>query len=359
MSDAGPKQVHLVASSGGHLELLAAVAPALADYDLTWVTPDSDRARTLEAAGDRLEPIPFYGRDPFLLLRHLRRVVPLVASEGPRMVVTAGAGPAVPFCLLARLLGGKIVFIETMARVTNSSISGSILSRIASRVIVQWPEMLDVYRGALLCQPALLSDIRPRRAIVGDGTFVAVGTHVQPFDRLLTAVDRAVGSGLLPAPATGQSGRARYEPTHVEVAPFMSPNDINDSMERARYVVCHAGSGIISSALRAGRRPIVMPRLEAHGEHVDDHQVQIVEKLVDAGLVIRLTGELTEEHLAAADRPLEPAGPGGDAHGSPPIAATLAAALLELEELDWLAPSRGWRRAVGRKYLSRHAVDRA
>lgn len=355
-SEAKPHRLYLVASTGGHLELLTAVAPILAAYELTWITPESKRARALEAGGDRLETVPFYGRNPFRLLRHLRRVVPLVARERPQVVLTTGAGPAVPFCLLARLFGARIVFIETMARVTNASISGSILSRIAYRVMVQWPDMRNVYRGAQLCQPALLSDVRPRQAPTGAGTFVAVGTHVQPFDRLLSAVDDALGRGVLPAPATGQSGVSRYEARHLDLSAFMPPADIDETIEQARYVVCHAGSGLIASALRAGHRPIVMPRLKRHGEHVDDHQLQIANKLEEVGLVVCVDGELTAAHLTAADAALDPARL-KHADEMPSISEALAACL---EDLDGDTPSRpAPKRWVWRKSARRHAVDEA
>jgi UDP-N-acetylglucosamine--N-acetylmuramyl-(pentapeptide) pyrophosphoryl-undecaprenol N-acetylglucosamine transferase len=350
-----PTRLHLVASSGGHLELLAAVSPALSGHELVWVTPDSERARALEAAGGRLETIPFYGRNVLRLVRHLCRVVPLVLRERPRLVVTTGAGPTVPFCLLTRLLRGKVVFIETMARVTDSSISGRILSRIASAAMVQWPEMLEVYRGAHLCRPALLSDVRPRPARDGEGTFVALGTHVQGFDRLLGAVDTAVGSGLLPGPAHGQSGTSAYRAEHVRLEPYMTPEAIDDAMRRARYIVCHAGSGIISSSLRAGHRPIVMARLHAHGEHVDDHQTQIVQKLAGVGLVVPIDGELTPEHLAAADEPLDPAALDEGHNGALTITATLVE---RLEALDGRS-GRDRRWTIRRKSARRHAVDQA
>jgi UDP-N-acetylglucosamine--N-acetylmuramyl-(pentapeptide) pyrophosphoryl-undecaprenol N-acetylglucosamine transferase len=342
-----------VASTGGHLELLAAVSSSLDGYERVWVTPESDRAHDLERRGDRLEPIPFYGRRPLKLLAHLARVIPLVLRDRPRLVVTSGAGSAVPFCVAARVVGARIVFVETMARVTNASVSGRILSRIAQRSIVQWPEMLNVYRGATLCQPALLSDIQPSGPRTGEGVFVALGTHVQPFDRLLRAVDDALARGILAVPAIAQSGVSHYEARHIALTPFMQPGEIDRAMAAARYIVCHAGSGIIAAALRAGHRPIVMPRRSANGEHVDGHQLQLVGKLAQAGLVVRLDDELTGLHLTAADEPLDPAQLPAQPGAPSEIPAALAAALAELDEDRTRAP---WRRTP-RKSVHAHAVD--
>jgi UDP-N-acetylglucosamine--N-acetylmuramyl-(pentapeptide) pyrophosphoryl-undecaprenol N-acetylglucosamine transferase len=301
------QRLHLVSSSGGHLELLAALLPAFAGHERTWVTAESSRARAIEASGEQVEIVSFYGRNPLRLIRHLKQVVALFLDDLPNTVVTTGAGTAVPFCVLARLLGANIIFIETMARVRDSSISGRILTRLASRSMVQWPEMLRVYREARLCRPELLRDVRVGAPAPGEGTFVSVGTHVSPFDRLLAAVDQAVDQGVLPGPAVGQAGVSTYAANKVSLEPFMSPDDIAERIRRCRYVVCHAGCGIISAALREGRRPLVMPRLKRYGEHVDDHQLQIVEKLAAMDLVVPLDGPIGPEDVAAAERPLRDA----------------------------------------------------
>jgi UDP-N-acetylglucosamine--N-acetylmuramyl-(pentapeptide) pyrophosphoryl-undecaprenol N-acetylglucosamine transferase len=323
---ANGQRLHLVASSGGHLELLAAVLPALAGHERVWITTDSNRARALEAAGDEVHIVSFYGRNPFRLIGHLRQVAGLLLRDRPRTVVSTGAGTAVPFCVLARLLGAELIFIETMARVTDSSITGRILTRLASVSMVQWPEMLEVYPKARLCRPELLREVKSGATAPGEGTFVAVGTHVQPFDRMLAAVDEAVGTGALPGPAVGQAGVSAYAAENISLRPFMAPDEITEAIRRARYVVCHAGCGIVSTALREGRRPLVMPRLKRRGEHVDDHQLQIVEKLAALDLVVPIDGPITPEHVAAAEGPLIPAGSNGSAE-LPWIEEALAEAL--------------------------------
>jgi UDP-N-acetylglucosamine--N-acetylmuramyl-(pentapeptide) pyrophosphoryl-undecaprenol N-acetylglucosamine transferase len=70
-------------------------------------------------------------------------------------------------------------------------------------------------------------------------------------------------------------------------------------------VVCHGGAGIISSALAAGRKPIVVPRRAALGEHVDDHQYQLTRKLAEWGLVVPAEDHLTAADVEAARRPLQ------------------------------------------------------
>jgi UDP-N-acetylglucosamine--N-acetylmuramyl-(pentapeptide) pyrophosphoryl-undecaprenol N-acetylglucosamine transferase len=295
-----PPRLHLAASPGGHLDLLMSLRP-FAGWRCTWITATGKRAEALKGAGLEVYLLPEYGRSPRRLLAHVARASLLVIRDRPRFVVTSGAGVVVPFCLLAWLFGAKLVFVETMARVTSPSASGRVLSRVACRVLVQWPEMTRVYRGATLCRPALLEGGALRVAQSGSGTFVAVGTHGQPFDRVLRMVDRAVAAGLLPDPVEAQSGICSYRPRNYTTRRWMSADEIKYAVDNAEYVVCHAGSGIVSAALRSGKRPLVLARRAHFGEHVDDHQEQIVRKLGELGVAVALDGdEISEEQVQAA-----------------------------------------------------------
>jgi len=292
--------VHLAASGGGHLELLTSLAHELEDYRIVWVASPGARAARLLEAGEIVRLLPNPGRRALGYGANLRACLGALARERPRVVIAAGAGSIVPFSVLARAVGAKVIFIETMARVTDPSASGRVLSRIACQALVQWPEMGRVYKRSIVCRPALFEQVSPPRGD-GEGTFVAVGTHSQPFDRLLELVDRAVDSGLLPAPIRAQVGVSRYRPRTYRARPWLAPHEIEEAVHAARYVVCHAGSGIISSALRAGRRPLVLARLRRHGEHFDDHQTQLAGRLHELGLAVALGERLTAEDLRKAD----------------------------------------------------------
>ena len=67
-----------------------------------------------------------------------------LVRERPRAIISAGPGPAVPASLLAKLLGVKVIFIETGSRIFALSASGKILYRVADLFIVQWPELLPL-----------------------------------------------------------------------------------------------------------------------------------------------------------------------------------------------------------------------
>jgi beta-1,4-N-acetylglucosaminyltransferase len=105
--------------------------------------------------------------------------------------------------------------------------------------------------------------------------FVTVGTHHQPFHRLLGAV-----ASLAPLDEiVVQHGDAPAPPEADLAVAYLSPSEIEGYVDRARAVVMHAGVGSFVVAWRAGHVPVMVPRLRRHGEHVDDHQAQLVRAL--------------------------------------------------------------------------------
>jgi UDP-N-acetylglucosamine--N-acetylmuramyl-(pentapeptide) pyrophosphoryl-undecaprenol N-acetylglucosamine transferase len=293
------------ASAGGHLDLLTALAGQVLDgRPSVWVTSDTPRGQALRDQQEVVELVPEYGRSPLRLLANLRAAAGILRRHRPEVLVTSGAGVVVPFCLLARLFGARVVMIETMARVTSPSMSARVLSRIADTTVVQWPELRDSLPDAVVCRPALLEGIPETNGSAGTGTFVAVGTHEVPFDRMLGSVERAVADGTLPGPVRAQVGSATWSPDGVETSQWLARAELEAGIAAAEVVVCHAGAGIISSALTAGRRPIVVPRRAELGEHVDDHQFQLARKLGEWQLVVPVEESIEPGDVERVRRPL-------------------------------------------------------
>jgi UDP-N-acetylglucosamine transferase subunit ALG13 len=112
--------------------------------------------------------------------------------------------------------------------------------------------------------------------------FVTVGTNEARFDRLL----RAVAAVQTDEHFVIQHGHSvpteRAQADFVEFLPF---ERIVETMRQARAVVTHAGVGSIVVSLANGKRPVVVPRLKAYHEAVDDHQLQLGRRFAQAGLV--------------------------------------------------------------------------
>lgn len=322
--------VCLAASHGGHLELLRALDEAYRERRHVFVTPPSVQADELRAGGRRVATVLNPGRSPLLLARNAVQALRIARRERPRVVVCSGADASAAFAVWAKLLGARLLFVETMARVHRGSATGRLLRPLADRILVQWPELLGSYPGAEVCRPALLEGI-PASSPPGRGTFVALGTDRRPFDRLLRLVDRAAGAGLLPNPVVAQAGASRYAPRHVEAHERLPGDQFAAAIRDSEVVVCHGGSGTIALALRSGRVPLVLPRRRANGEHVDDHQLELVAKLAELGLAVSLDEHPIERALELGRRRPDPGAlerlPG------PPLARRLRE--LIAEALEW------------------------
>lgn len=316
---AAPLDVCVVSSHGGHLELAVALAPAYSSYRHLVVTGPGPQADAL-AADAPVKTIVNPGRDVVKLLRNSGQAAGIVRRHRPSVVISTGAGMTVPLCLAAKARGATLIFVETMARVSDASATGRVMEKVADHHLVQWPELRGVYPRAEVCRPALLEMIADRPAS-GRGTFLATGTHAQPFDRLLRWADEAAGAGLLPAPVLAQAGPSRFRPKNLDKVAFMRPVEVEAAVDRSAVVVGHAGSGLVSMSLRRGRRPLVMARRAAHGEHVDDHQVIVARKLASMGLIVDLDATDATDAIAGGAAPIR-----ADESGieGPPLADRLA-----------------------------------
>ena len=128
--------------------------------------------------------------------------------------------------------------------------------------------------------------------------FVTVGTHHQPFERLLDAL------GGLDEELVVQYGPGKRPPGAVRAEPFMPFDAMLDGFRKADTVITHAGVGSILCASREGHVPLVVPRRHELGEHVDDHQAELTRALAQQGSVVAVwdVGTLAEAVATAPPR---------------------------------------------------------
>jgi UDP-N-acetylglucosamine--N-acetylmuramyl-(pentapeptide) pyrophosphoryl-undecaprenol N-acetylglucosamine transferase len=112
--------------------------------------------------------------------------------------------------------------------------------------------------------------------------FVSVGTNEARFDRLVRAVE-GLGAG---EEMIVQHGPSPVRPAGATCVDYLSFEEMTDHLARARVAVLHAGVGSVLAALASGAKPVVVPRLQRHGEAVDDHQVGFGRRLHEEGLVV-------------------------------------------------------------------------
>lgn len=115
--------------------------------------------------------------------------------------------------------------------------------------------------------------------------FVTVGSQKFQFNRLLRAVDALVSSGAVEGGAFAQTGACTYIPESFPSEAFLDRDRFGELMDASDVVVTHGGTGAIIGAVKRGKRVVAVPRLARFGEHVDDHQVEIIRQFADMGLI--------------------------------------------------------------------------
>ena len=104
--------------------------------------------------------------------------------------------------------------------------------------------------------------------------FVTVGTHEQPFDRLVQKMDQLVEQGVIQEPVMIQTGYSTYEPKFCDHSKLLPFSQMQKCIDEARIIITHGGPASFIAALQVGKVPIVVPRKSELGEHVNDHQVE-------------------------------------------------------------------------------------
>jgi hypothetical protein len=138
----------LVCSSGGHLAQLAALSPWTSRHQRHWVCFDTPDAVSL-LQGERVtwahHPTT---RNLVNLLRNLVLAWRLLTRERPDVVLSTGAGTALPFFVIARLRGIPTVYLEVYDRIDSPTLTGRLCRPFTDRMLVQWDEQARLYRGA-------------------------------------------------------------------------------------------------------------------------------------------------------------------------------------------------------------------
>lgn len=103
--------------------------------------------------------------------------------------------------------------------------------------------------------------------------FVTVGTHEQPFNRLIKEVDSLKHMGIIKDHVFSQIGYSTYIPKFCEYQKFVSYNEMDKLMSEASIIITHGGPSSFIKALEYNKIPIVVPRQKKFNEHINDHQL--------------------------------------------------------------------------------------
>lgn len=294
----------LVASTGGHLKQLHRLHRRLTGVSgpYRWATFDTPQSRSL-LDGEDVDYVHFVGgRDPGNVLRNVPLADRILRRHDIDTVVSTGSAMALPFFALARMRRLTCHYIESAARSDGPSRTAGMIARIPGVLLyTQYPVWADEkwhYRGSVFDsfvsgdqQVGQTREIK--KVVVSLGTFRAFGFE-RLVKRLLT---------ILPpnADVLWQTGDTDVSGLGIVGHHAIPERDLTQAIREADVLVAHAGVGTALAALEVGKCPVLVPRRLSHGEHVDDHQIQIATELDGRGLAVSVEAdELTIDHLRRA-----------------------------------------------------------
>ncbi len=279
-----PIDALLVASPGGHIDELHELAPRMAgvSQQRIWVTASTTQTRTL-LDGEQVEWVPNVGaRQGLRAVRSLGVAWSVLRRHRPDVLISTGAALCLPYIVAARIRGVRVHYIDSATRLHGPSLTGRLMEIVpgvrlhhqgfvASRR--RWSRAGSVFDGF---DVRLSGARRPvRRAVV------MMGTERFPFTRAIKSVAAALPRD---CEVLWQVGHTPTTDLPGVVRAWVPNGQLGDAVREADLIVTHAGVGSVMMALRAGHHPLIIPRLAGHGEHVDDHQLDLSAYLEARGL---------------------------------------------------------------------------
>ena len=114
---------------------------------------------------------------------------------------------------------------------------------------------------------------------------VTVGSQKFQFNRLLEEIDRLIDNKIITEEVYAQIGVSNYIPKNYKFKDFMTQDEFSKKIEDCSLLITHAGTGVIINALKKEKKVIAVPRLKKYGEHVDNHQIQLVNEFEELNFI--------------------------------------------------------------------------
>ena len=118
--------------------------------------------------------------------------------------------------------------------------------------------------------------------------FLTVGTQDKQFLRLLKIVDNAIRKGVVKDEVIAQTGHTNFKSSNIKTYKFMSEKKMNECIKNADLIVSHGGVGILTTALIEKKKVFAIARTSEYKEHINDHQLQIVDKFYKLGYIKKI-----------------------------------------------------------------------
>ncbi len=137
-------KICLACSAGGHLTEVLQLALVYKKYDHFFITFKRKDSEDLSKT-ERVYFITDPKRNIIKLLKNIKESITILLREKPDVIITTGAGVVIPTCYIAKILGKKIIFIESFCRIFEKSFTGRLIYPIAGLFLIQWKELSGKY----------------------------------------------------------------------------------------------------------------------------------------------------------------------------------------------------------------------
>jgi beta-1,4-N-acetylglucosaminyltransferase len=148
MSDSAKRRqlrICLAASAGGHISQLLKLAESWNGYETFCVTTTQVVRNNLGKLGEVYVVGECNRQHLIRVVAVFLRCVRIISKERPDVVISTGAAAGCMLCFLGKLLGAKVVWIDSITNVERVSLSGRMVRYIADLFLVQWPELAGRY----------------------------------------------------------------------------------------------------------------------------------------------------------------------------------------------------------------------
>ena len=115
---------------------------------------------------------------------------------------------------------------------------------------------------------------------------VTLGTQDKEFTRLLIEIDRLIDKKVIKDEVIVQAGYTKYESKNMKIFDYVSKEELEKYMDKADYIITHAGVGTIFDCLNKNKKIIAVPRLAKYKEHNNDHQLELIEEFKKENLIL-------------------------------------------------------------------------
>ena len=115
---------------------------------------------------------------------------------------------------------------------------------------------------------------------------VTLGTQNNSFHRLLEEVQKNIDNGNIKEEVIVQNGYTKFDSKQMKLIKEIPQDEFNKLIDQANLVITHGGVGSIITAITKGKKVIAIPRLKKYNEHVNDHQIEIIDAFNEKGYII-------------------------------------------------------------------------